>query len=128
LHYLLLFFVENKNMLDYWERVTKIIDSQNIKQSWIAEKTGILHQTLSQWILKDRLPNVEDGQKIATILGVTVEYLVTGKPPAGLSEDVLAIARAAERLSPEGRKVALHQVEALAADFPCESSGLSNRV
>jgi transcriptional regulator with XRE-family HTH domain len=112
-------------MLDFWDRVTRMISDQDTKQSWLAGKIDVLQQTLSQWILKDRLPNVEDGQKIATTLGVTVEYLVTGKPPAGLSEGAMAVARAAERLSPEGQKVALHQVEALAADFPCDASASS---
>jgi transcriptional regulator with XRE-family HTH domain len=105
-------------MLDYWDRVTKLIT----KQIWLAEKVGILHQTLSQWIKKDRLPDVVDGQKIAKALGVTVEYLVTGRDPEGLSEDSLKVALAAEQLSPEGRKIALTQVEALQEHFPLGGS------
>jgi transcriptional regulator with XRE-family HTH domain len=113
--------------MKFWERVKNEVKAQNTTQEWLAKKADIIPGTIKQQIHHNRLPDVEQGQKMAIALGVTVEYLVTGKPPAGLPEDILAIARAAERLSPEGRKVALHQVEALAVDFPCESSVSSKR-
>jgi transcriptional regulator with XRE-family HTH domain len=111
----------------FWDRVKYEIKAQNTTQEWLAKKADIIPGTIKQQIHHNRLPDVEQGQKMAFALGVTLEYLVTGQPPAGLSEDIFAITRAAEQLSPEGRKVALHQIEALAADFPLEGSRLSNR-
>jgi transcriptional regulator with XRE-family HTH domain len=80
----LFFLFDNKWVLDFWDRVTKLIESQNTKQVWLAEKAGVLQQTLSQWIIKDRLPDVEEAYKIAIALEVTLEYLVTGSPPEGI--------------------------------------------
>jgi transcriptional regulator with XRE-family HTH domain len=114
----IVFFAEIKNMLDYWERVTKIIADQNTKQSWLAEKAGILQQTLSQWIIKGRLPNVKEGQKIAETLETTVEYLVTGQPPAGLSIEAMEIAQKFSNLSPSGQKAAQSMMEGLLQDYP----------
>jgi transcriptional regulator with XRE-family HTH domain len=113
-------------MLIFWKRVTELISLQNTTQSWIAEKSNILHQTLSQWILKDRLPDVEKGIKIAEILGVTAEFLVTGKPPEGISEEALQIARAVDRLSSAGKKAALSMVEGLAKDYPQKPGTAAN--
>ena len=83
------------------------------------------------YILDKRATSTEKRQgityEVSKFFGESIDYFVTGLPPAGLPEDALAVARAAERLSPEGRRVALHQVEALAADFPLEASGVSNR-
>jgi transcriptional regulator with XRE-family HTH domain len=111
----------------FWDKVKEEIKAQNTTQEWVAKMADIVPGTIKQQIHHSRLPDVLQGQKIAAALGVTVEYLVTGQPPAGLAEDALAVARAAERLSPEGRRVALNQVEALVAHFPLEASGLSNR-
>jgi transcriptional regulator with XRE-family HTH domain len=58
--------------------VNKAIRVNNVKQEWLAEKTGIKYQTLRSWVSKDILPRVDDGVKIAGELGVTVEYLVAG--------------------------------------------------
>ncbi len=80
-------------MLDFWYRVNKLIEAQNTKQIWLAEKVGVLQQTLSQWILKDRLPDAQTAFRIAQALETTAEYLVTGNAPAGIAPDVLAIAR-----------------------------------
>jgi transcriptional regulator with XRE-family HTH domain len=101
-------------MLDYWQRVMGLIT----KQAWLADQTGILQQTLNQWIRKDRLPNVTNGHKIAAVLGVTAEYLVTGNPPAGLTPEGMEIARAAERLNLEGKRAALAAIKGLESIYP----------
>jgi transcriptional regulator with XRE-family HTH domain len=105
-------------MLDFWLRVKAKIDEQNTKQSWLSEKTGIIHQTLSQWIKKDRLPNVDEGYRIAKALGVSVEELVFGEPPEGLSPEAFIIAKTFDNLSPAGRKAAQSMMEGLLKDYP----------
>lgn len=47
----------------------------------VAKKAGISYNTILSYVNERRsLPNVETGYKIAKALGVSVEYLVTGKP------------------------------------------------
>jgi transcriptional regulator with XRE-family HTH domain len=109
---------------DLVTRIAELIDQKGLKRVDLYKITP--SSSLTRW-KNGQGPNAYTLYEISKFLGVSIDYLVTGKPPAGLSEDILAIARAAERLSPEGRKVALHQVEALAVDFPCESSVSSKR-
>lgn len=66
-------------MLDFWIRVKELLKVVNITQQDIATSIHIPPDTFSKWIQKDRLPNAEQSYKIADALGVSVEYLVTGK-------------------------------------------------
>ncbi len=62
----------------FWEVVNREIKKQHIKQEWVAVQAGINYGTMKGWITHNRLPNVADAHKIACVLGVTVEYLLTG--------------------------------------------------
>jgi transcriptional regulator with XRE-family HTH domain len=64
--------------MDFWGRVKEEIKRQNTTQEWVSGKAGIILGTMHGWISKGRLPDVQDAQAIAHVLGVTVEYLVTG--------------------------------------------------
>ncbi|QEK06232.1 helix-turn-helix domain-containing protein [Treponema phagedenis] len=66
-------------MLDFWIRVKDLIKEQNTTQDKIATQINERADNFSRWIQKDRLPNAEQSYKIADALGVSVEYLVTGK-------------------------------------------------
>jgi transcriptional regulator with XRE-family HTH domain len=109
---------------DLVRRISELIDQKGLKRVDLYKITP--SSSLTRW-KNGQGPNAYTLYEISKFLGDSIDYLVTGQPPVGLSEDIFAIARAAEQLSPEGRKVALHQIEALAADFPLEGSRLSNR-
>ncbi|CEM60475.1 conserved hypothetical protein [Treponema phagedenis] len=66
-------------MLDFWIRVKDLIKEQNTTQDKIATQINERADNFSRWIQKDRLPDAEQSYKIADALGVSVEYLVTGK-------------------------------------------------
>lgn len=74
------------NTVDYWNRVKVLIKSQNKTQEGLAKDCGIPFHTLQGQIAKNRLPNTIDGYKIASALGTTVEYLVTGTEADGFKE------------------------------------------
>jgi transcriptional regulator with XRE-family HTH domain len=50
------------------------IDKHGIKQSWIAEKTGLSQGWINK-LAKGGVPNVYDAQRIARVLNTTVEEL-----------------------------------------------------
>jgi hypothetical protein len=54
-------------------------------------------------------------------LGVSAEYLVTGKIPVSLTEESLKIAFAAERLDEIDKRDALHLVQSLESLHPLTS-------
>jgi hypothetical protein len=66
---------------------------------------------------------MDQGVMVAMVLGVSAEYLVTGKTPAGLSENSLKIAMAAERLDKTGKVEALNLVQSLEKWHPLRSTG-----
>lgn len=57
------------------------LDFQDIKVKELAAKSGISKRTIDQYLSSAaKMPSAENAVKIAQVLGVTVEYLVTGKP------------------------------------------------
>jgi len=74
--------------MDFWDRVREELKRLEQKQEWLCyktatkEKPAISFNTLRGWITKDRFPDAEGAQRLAEVLGVSVEYLVTGRHPA----------------------------------------------
>ena len=110
--------------MDFWDRLNIERKSKKQPWRWLAEISSVPESTLSRWRKQGNYPSVEECVIIAKAVGRSVEYLVTGKAPEGLSELSYKIALAAEKLSNEGKKVALTNVEGLIAHFPCEISDL----
>jgi transcriptional regulator with XRE-family HTH domain len=121
------FFPDIWNM-DFWDRVDQGIERENTSYAYIAKKLGKRESTVSGWHRGEKkiIPPANCAVEIAKILKTTVEELVTGKPPAGLSPESLEIARSAERLNEAGKQAALATVRGLESVFPLDSSVLSN--
>jgi SOS-response transcriptional repressor LexA len=103
---------------EFWTNVKNLIKENNTYQDWIANKCGVKPRTFQNWIYRNIPPNVIDGQKIAVALETTVEYLVTGKPPADMPKDIIEIIKAAKKLNDEGKKAALGAIQGLQALYP----------
>ncbi len=67
-------------MIDFWKRVKSLMTG-DLTQIWLSGETGIPAKNISAWIQRDSEPRAGYAQAIASALGVTVEYLVTGKEP-----------------------------------------------
>lgn len=62
------------------ENLRSELNFQDIKTKELSEKTGISKRTLDAYLAKNgNEPTAENAVKIAQALGVTVEYLVTGR-------------------------------------------------
>jgi hypothetical protein len=105
----------------FWNMVKKEIETQNTSQEWVAHKAQLNFGTMKQQIHHKRVPDAETAYKIAVALETTVEYLVTGVPPAGLSIEAMEIAQIFNNLSPEGQKAAQSMMEGLLKDYPQQS-------
>lgn len=66
------------------------MEDKGIPQKELAEKVGISPNGISTWKITGALPRADIAVKIADILGVTVEYLITGNIPNIDKNDVLA--------------------------------------
>jgi len=63
----------------FWEQVKRIGKKSRITQKDLAQLCGVPLSTFKGWIQKNYFPTVIDGCIMADKLGVSVEYLVTGK-------------------------------------------------
>jgi len=98
-------FKENlKSELSYSEMLVKEL----------SQKSGVNIHSLNNYLnARGQLPSIEAGFKIAQALGVSVEFLVTGKEtkqperPVSFCGDTWKIAKLAEELDDEKRKFAI---------------------
>ncbi|MDR0656442.1 MAG: helix-turn-helix domain-containing protein [Treponema sp.] len=86
----------------------------------LAGQAGLKKHTIDQYLsVRGRIPAADVAVKIARVLGVSVEYLVTGSETGntnqlrGFSPEVRLMARIAEQLKPDYREIALSLVKAL---------------
>jgi len=63
----------------FWEMVALEVGKQNTSFEWLYHKTKVAKGTFSSWKTRKILPRADVAFKIAEALGVTVEYLLTGK-------------------------------------------------
>ena len=62
-----------------YEIYQKLLDEKGLKNSDVSRGTGISNMTLSDWKHGKTTPKTETMKKIADFLGVSVDYLATGK-------------------------------------------------
>lgn len=71
--------MENYMNYTFWERVIFISDEMQISRKALADEVNIDVSSISKGIAENRMPAVDTAYKIASYLGTTVEYLLTGQ-------------------------------------------------
>ena len=65
--------------MNFWERVNDLLERNDINKKTLAADAGFDASNITKGIKNNNIPSAETAVKIAERLGVTVEYLVTGK-------------------------------------------------
>jgi transcriptional regulator with XRE-family HTH domain len=104
------------NPVQFWRRFQILAD----KDLPVIIKTGIKQSTLSTWRSEKTYPRADDAVRIATALQTTVEFLVTGSDKASLpcTPTAIEIALTADKLTDEGKQVALAVLRGLVSQYP----------
>jgi len=63
----------------FWKMVALEVKKQKTSFEWLYQKTKVAKGTFSSWKTRNILPRVDVAFRIAEALGVTVEYLLTGR-------------------------------------------------
>jgi len=63
----------------FWKRVKLLLKEKNLTQAEAAKACGRPLETLRGWMSKGINPPLCDALKIAGFLGVSLEYLITGR-------------------------------------------------
>lgn len=64
--------------MNFWERVNDLLELKEINKKTLAYEAGFDASNISKGIKNGNVPAADTALKIAKILGVSVEYLVTG--------------------------------------------------
>jgi len=105
----------NIYVMGFWDRVSLELEYLGMTNKALAEKVGITASNIGKGVRQGSSPSADTAVKIAKILGVSVEYLVTGERPAGESGDkITALTKRLRRLSDadlEIAKIVIHRLE-----------------
>lgn len=71
-------------------RLERLMENKGLQQKDLAKKAGISSNGISTWKITGTFPRADVAVKIAEILDVTVEYLITGCMPNIDKKDELA--------------------------------------
>lgn len=74
--------------MGFWNRVEIELDYLGMTNKALAEKVGIAPSNIGKGIKMGSSPSAETAVKIANILNVSVEYLVTGKNQTKSSNEI----------------------------------------
>jgi transcriptional regulator with XRE-family HTH domain len=97
-------------------KLKQTIAASGMTAAQLAEKAGINKRTLNGWLyVKSPNPAVEDFRKTAAALGVSMEYLVTGKDGAALTDEETLLLALFRRL-PRQRRALLARIAGVMAE------------
>jgi transcriptional regulator with XRE-family HTH domain len=66
----------------FWDMVAREVERQRTSFEWLYRKTLVSKGTFSSWKARNLLPRADAAYRIARALGVSVEYLLTGRDEA----------------------------------------------
>lgn len=69
------------------ERLERLIKEKKLTQIAVADAVGIRRPTISDWKKNGSYPTADVAIKIAKILNVSVEYLITGEDRNPLADE-----------------------------------------
>ena len=72
----------------FWDNVAFELDCLGMTNKALAEKVGITASNIGKGVRLGSSPSADTAVKIAKILGVSVEYLVTGTTPPSRQKEM----------------------------------------
>jgi SOS-response transcriptional repressor LexA len=99
--------------MDFSERLEILIKAKNTSQKAMAEYLGIRRPSISDWKNLGTIPGADTAIKLAQFLGVSVEYLITGKDKAGLTPEQRNLLRNYDKLDKRDKETVLDLIETM---------------
>jgi len=81
------------------ENLRAAIEYSGLEQKELAHKSGIPLRSIENYLRENAsIPSADKAVQISSVLGVTVEYLVTGKANPPINADIQKLVRHIEKL------------------------------
>ena len=94
------------------ERLFLIMEEKRIKNSNLAEKLSVKPQIITNWKTRGTTPPMEYLPTICEVLGVSWEYLITGKETKQhITSEEMHLVEQYRKILPEGQKDVLDYIE-----------------
>lgn len=95
-------------MSEFWRRVDEELEYKGINRTYLSKECGFSLTNIGQGIKLGSTPSAETAVKIAKVLEVSVEYLVTGQetPKKSVNSDVNELLHDIRHLSDEDLHIA----------------------
>ena len=105
------------------ERILTIAEEKNIKQADIAKAIGKGTSHITNWKNRNTDPPIEHLPAIATLLDVSIEWLITGtetthNSTSYLPEDKQQLLQYYDQCNQEGKNRIMEQAEFIASKYP----------
>jgi transcriptional regulator with XRE-family HTH domain len=101
------------NYMGFSERLEELLKSKKITQTELAERLNIRRASISEWKRYKTFPYADVAVRIAAILGTTVEELITGELPVGISPTAFKVAQDFDNLDETGQELTVQLVSSL---------------
>lgn len=99
------------------QKITKIRKEKKLSQVDVASYVGVSRDAISKYERDDIVPSVENANKIARILGVSLDYLMSEDDNLEVVDiDMLNRMREIQRLSEDDRSTVIKIIDAFIRD------------
>ncbi len=99
------------------QKITKIRKEKKLSQADVASYVGVSRDAISKYERDDIVPSVENANKIAKVLGVSLDYLVSEDDSLEVVDiDMLNRMKEIQRLSEEDRTTVIKIIDAFVRD------------
>lgn len=99
------------------QKITKIRKEKKLSQVDIASYVGVSRDAISKYERDDIVPSVENANKIAKVLGVSLDYLVSEDDSLEVVDiDMLNRMKEIQRLSDEDKSTVIKIIDAFIRD------------
>lgn len=99
------------------ERIFEIIEQKNLKTADLARKLNVKQSVISNWKKRNTNPPIEYALVICEFVGVSIEYLITGKNSPDLEMNETEMLNLFRQLPEQEQIRELGRLEAKAEQF-----------
>ena len=85
------------------DRIKECRELMHLSRTQLAEKTGLTVSAISKFESGERAPNLESLNKLADVLGVSVDYII-GREEELSDKDVKAMFRGMQKMDEKNKK------------------------
>lgn len=99
------------------QKITQIRKEKKFSQSDIAEAVGVSRDAISKYERDDIIPSVENAKKIANVLQVSIDYLVSeNEKDEVIDNNMLERIREIQKLSNMDKQTIINVIDAFIRD------------